>query len=53
MTNTQARLIATAIALLAGAIMSTSNNIDINISIAIILIAGILLLIEHLRSQRE
>ncbi len=51
LTNTQARLIGSAIALVAGALMANSSNLNINLSIATILIAGILFLIEYVRSQ--
>jgi hypothetical protein len=52
MTNKQVRLIASAIALLAGGVIANANDIDVNVSIWIILISAAMFLIEYLRSQR-
>jgi len=51
MSNTQVRLIASAIALLAGGIIANSNNIDINVSIVIILISSAIFIIEYWRCR--
>lgn len=51
MTNVQARLIAAAIALLAGAIAASATNLNINVGIAIIFVSGIMFIAEYVRSQ--
>ena len=53
MTNQQARLIGTAIALLGGAVAATAENLHINVGIAVILVAGVLFLAEYVRSQKN
>ncbi len=53
MTNTQVRLIASAIALLAGGVIANTNNINVNVSIVIILVSAAIFVVEYLRSQRE
>ncbi|MEJ2561019.1 MAG: hypothetical protein P8186_33330 [Anaerolineae bacterium] len=52
MTNTQVRLIASAIALLAGGVIANTTNIDVDVSIAIILVSGAIFIVEYLRSQK-
>jgi len=52
MTNSQVRLLASAIALLAGAVLATTGNIDVNVSIAIILISSVLFIVEYFRNQK-
>jgi hypothetical protein len=52
MTNSQIRLLSTAIALLAGAVLATTSNIDVNVSIAIILISSALFIVEYFRNQK-
>ena len=52
MSNAQVRLIASAIALLAGGIIATTSNIDVNVSIFIILISSIIFLVEYWRLQK-
>lgn len=42
MSNSQVRLLSSAIALLAGGVISQTNNIDVNVSITIILISSVL-----------
>ena len=42
MSNTQVRLLASAIALLAGGIIANTDNINVNVSIAIILVSSII-----------
>ena len=49
MTNSQARLISSAIVLLAGGVIANTTNIDVNVSIAIILISSILFIVEYFR----
>ncbi len=52
MTNIQVRLIASAIAMLAGALAASTDNLDVNVGITIILVAGVLFLVEYVRCQR-
>ena len=49
MTNSQVRLLSSAIAMLAGGVIANTTNIDVNISIAIILISSILFVVEYFR----
>jgi len=49
MSNSQARLFASVIALLAGGVIANTNNIDVNVSIAIIVISSVLFLVEYFR----
>jgi len=49
MTNSQVRLLSSAIALLAGGVIANTTNIDVNVSIAIILISSILFIVEYFR----
>ena len=49
MSNSQARLFSSAIALLAGVVIANTTNIDVNVSIAIILIGSVLFLVEYFR----
>ena len=52
MTNGQVRLLAAALALLAGAVMANTNNLDVNVSIVVILVSSAIFVAEYLRSQR-
>jgi hypothetical protein len=52
MTNAQVRLLASAIALLAGGVIANSNHIDVNVSIVIILISSAIFLAEYIRLQK-
>ena len=49
MTNSQVRLLSSAIALLAGGVIANTTNIDVNVSIAIILVSSILFIVEYFR----
>ena len=53
MTNIQVRLIASALGLIAGAIISTTERVDVNVGLAIVIICGVLFLVEYFRSQKE
>lgn len=53
MSNIQVRLIASAIALLAGGVIASTTNIDVNVSIVIILVSAAMFLAEYFRSQRN
>ena len=50
MTNSQTRMLAASVGLLAGAIASLSDNLDVNVSIVIILLSGAMLIGEWFRS---
>jgi hypothetical protein len=50
MSNSQARLISSAIALLAGGVIANASNIDVNVSIVIILISSAIFIVEYFRS---
>ena len=52
MTNVQVRLLAAAIALLAGAVAASTDNLDVNVGIVIILVSGAIFLAEYVRCQR-
>jgi hypothetical protein len=49
MSNSQARLFSSAIALLAGGVIANTTNIDVNVSIAIIVVSSVLFLVEYFR----
>ena len=51
MSNSQVRLLSSAIALLAGGIIANTTNIDVNVSIAIILVSSALFVVEYFRNQ--
>jgi len=53
MTNSQVRLLSSAMALLAGAVLANTYNIDVNVSIFIILISSILFIVEYFRNQKS
>lgn len=53
MTNIQVRLISAALGLIAGAIVSTTDRVDVNIGLAIIIICGVLFLVEYFRAQKN
>lgn len=52
MSNSQVRLLSSAIALLAGGVISQTNNIDVNVGIAIILISSLLFVVDYFRNQK-
>ena len=49
MSNSQVRLLSSAIALLAGGVIANTTNIDVNVSIVIILVSSILFIVEYFR----
>ena len=49
MSNSQVRLLSSALALLAGGVIANTTNIDVNVSIVIILISSVLFLVEYFR----
>ncbi len=52
MTNVQVRFLGAAIALIAGALTATTDNLDVNVGITIILVSGAIFLAEYVRLQR-
>jgi hypothetical protein len=52
MSNSQVRLLSTAIALLAGAVLANTYNIHVNVSIVIILFSSFLFVVEYFRNQK-
>ena len=53
MTNVQVRLLAAAVALIAGTLAASTDNLNVNVGIAIILVSGALFLAEYVRCQRS
>jgi hypothetical protein len=53
MTNSQTRLIAASIVMLAGAVAAGADNLDVNVGIAVIIVSGAIFIAEYIRSQRE
>ena len=52
MTNSQVRLLSSALALLAGGVIANTTNIDVNVSIVIILASSTLFIVEYFRNQK-
>ncbi len=52
MTNLQVRLLSSALALLAGAVLANTNNVNVNVSLVIILGSGAFFIADYVRSQR-
>ena len=52
MTNIQVRMLSSALALIAGAILAASDNVDVNVSIVIILASAAMFVADYVRSQR-
>ena len=52
MTNVQVRLLASAIVLVAGALAASTDNLDVNVGIVMILVSSAIFLAEYVRSQR-
>lgn len=53
MTNSQVRLLSSALALLAGGVIANTKNIDVNVSIVIILVRAVLFIVEYFLNQKE
>ena len=51
MTNLQVCLLASAIALIGGALAASTDNLDVNIGIIIIFVSGALFLSDYIRCQ--
>lgn len=52
MTNVQVRLLSASMALLAGAVAASTDNLNVNVGIVIILVSGAMFIAEYVRSQR-
>jgi hypothetical protein len=52
MTNSQTRLIASAIGMLAGSILCTTDNVEINFGLAILFVSTVLFVVEFFRLQK-
>ena len=53
MTNAIGRLIAAAMAMVAGAVSCTASNLDINVGITILVVATVLFAVEYFRVQKS
>lgn len=53
MTNAVGRLIAAAIAMVAGAVACTTSNLDGDVGIAILVVASALFVAEYFRAQKQ
>lgn len=51
MTNVQVRLLASAIAMVAGALAANTGNLHVNVGITIIFVSGALFLADYIRCQ--
>lgn len=51
MTDSQVRLLASSIALVAGALAAMADNLNVSVGIAIIVIAGAAFVAEYVRSR--
>ena len=52
MSNSQVRLLSSAIALLAGGVLANTSNIEVNVSIAIIVVSSVLFVVEYFHLQK-
>jgi hypothetical protein len=52
MTNGQTRLLASALAMLAGGVLANSSGVNVNLSIAIILLGLVAFVVEYVRSRK-
>ena len=53
MTNSQVRMFSSVLLLLAGAVLSLSNNVDVNVSLFIILLGVTAFVAEYIRMRRQ
>jgi hypothetical protein len=51
MTDSQARLLASAVGLVAGALAASTDNINVNIGLVIIIVSGAMFVTEYVRSR--
>lgn len=52
MSNAQTRLLASSIGLLAGSILCTTDNVNINFGLAILIVSSALFVVEFFRLQK-
>jgi hypothetical protein len=50
--NVQARLIASGLGLVAGAILCTTNNVQVNTGLGVLIISAGLFVVEYVRAQK-
>ena len=50
MSNIQARLLSSSLALIAGALAASTDNLNVNVGIVIILVSGAMFVAEYVRS---
>jgi hypothetical protein len=53
MSNLQSRLIASTLGMLSGAILCTTDHVDVNIGLAILIVSAVLFIVEYFRSQKN
>ena len=53
MTNIQVRLLASAIAMIAGALAASANNLNVNLGLLIIIVSAALFVADYIRCQRQ
>ena len=53
MTDVQVRLLASAFAPIAGALAASTDNLNVNVGIAIIVVSAALFLADYIRCQRQ
>ena len=52
MTNAQVRLLSSAIAMLAGGVMVSTNNVHVNVGLAVIILSAAIFAAEYVRSLK-
>ena len=53
MTNAQVRLLAAALALIAGGIIANARSVDVNVGLIIIILSAVIFAVEYVRSRME
>ncbi len=53
MTNVQVRMLSAAFAMIAGALASSTDNLNVNVGVVIIILSGAIFVAEYVRSQRS
>jgi hypothetical protein len=53
MINIQVRMLSATVAMIAGALAASTDNLEVDIGIAIILVSGAMFLADYIRSQRK
>ncbi|HKZ44035.1 MAG TPA: hypothetical protein VJZ78_03250 [Anaerolineales bacterium] len=52
MTDLQTRLLSSALGMIAGAILCTTDNVNINIGLGILIVCTVLFVFEYFRAQK-